>query len=57
MPEQQRCVYCDKAIDEDKEKWVIIDSVPEKFGDPIVPRLAHADCHNALAGTALPSLK
>jgi hypothetical protein len=46
MPELQRCVYCDKAMDPEKDKWVTVEFAAEEFGRPIVPQMAHAECHN-----------
>jgi hypothetical protein len=57
MPEVERCFYCDKTIDKEKENWTTIDRVPEKFGDPVVPRPVHADCHNTVAGSLLSARK
>jgi hypothetical protein len=57
MPEEQRCIYCDKTIDQEKDKFTTVDSTPAKFGEIVVPRLAHSDCHNAVAGTLLPTRK
>ena len=53
MPELPLCVYCQKAIDQNKEDYVPAPHVAQDspaFGEVIYPRYAHAKCHNQMAG-------